>query len=301
MPSVEELVSVGIARLRASGSETPRLDAELLLAHVLGTDRSTIVAHPEAPVGNGSAVQYHEVVGRREAGEPVAYIHGTKEFRGLAFGTDPRALIPRPETELLVELTEKAVESRLLGAPRPPGTPPIRVVDVGTGTGAVAISLAVDLRRRKMLDDADIRGTDVSADAVQLARENAVAHAVADRVLFEAGDLLPPPATAAERWDVVVANLPYVRSDAIATLPRAIAFEPVAALDGGPDGLAIIGRLVDLMPDALASGGVALLEIGADQGAAIQALVAERLPGWRCEVHLDLGRRPRVAQIQWAP
>ena len=100
MPSVEELVSVGIARLRAAGSETPRLDAELLLAHVLGTDRTTIVAHPEAPVGNGSALQYHEVVGRREAGEPVAYIHGTKEFHGLAFGTDPRALIPQPETVL---------------------------------------------------------------------------------------------------------------------------------------------------------------------------------------------------------
>jgi release factor glutamine methyltransferase len=298
MPSVEELVSVGIARLRAAGSETPRLDAELLLAHVLGTDRTTIVAHPEAPVGNGSAVQYHEVVGRREAGEPVAYIHGTKEFHGLAFGTDPRALIPRPETEQLVELAETEIVGRLLGAPRPPGTPPIRILDVGTGSGAVAVALAVGLRRRRMLDEVEIHGTDISADAVQLSRENAVAHAVADRVPFEVADLLPPGDAAGERWDVLVANLPYVRSDAIESLPPATRFEPITALDGGPDGLAVIGRLLELLPEALAPEGVALLEIGADQGEAIQALVSARLPDWTCEVHLDLARRPRVARIR---
>jgi release factor glutamine methyltransferase len=160
------------------------------------------------------------------------------------------------------------------------------------------VSLAVGLRRRRMLEEVEIRGTDVSADAVQLARENAVAHAVADRVPFEVADLLPPGVAASERWDVVVANLPYIRSDAIASLPPATRFEPVAALDGGPDGLAVIGRLVGLLPEALAPDGVALLEIGADQGAAIQALVAELLPGWACEVHLDLARRPRIARIQ---
>ncbi len=300
MPSVEELVSVAIARLRAAGSETPRLDAELLLAHVLGTDRATIIAHPEAPVGNGTAVQFHEVVSRREGGEPVAYIHGMKEFRGLAFGTDPRALIPRPETEQLVELAEGEIVGRLLGAPRPPGTPPVRVLDIGTGTGAVAVALAVGLRRRRMLDEVEIQGVDISPDAVQLARENAVAHAVADRVPFEVADLLPPTAGSNARWDVIVANLPYVRSDAIATLPRATSFEPVGALDGGPDGLAEIGRLVERLPDVLASGGVALLEIGADQGAAIQTLVSGGLPGWEAHVHLDLARRPRVAEIRRA-
>ena len=298
MPTVEAIVSVAIARLRAAGSETPRLDAELLLAHVLGTDRTTIVAHPEAPVTDGTAQRFDEVVGRREAGEPVAYIHGTKEFRGLAFGTDSRALIPRPETEQLVELAETEIVKRLLGAPRPPGTPPIRILDVGTGTGAVAVSLAVDLRRRKMLDEVDIRGTDISADAVQLSRENAVAHAVADRVPFEAADLLPPSTPASERWDVLVANLPYIRTDALAGLPPATSFEPVTALDGGPDGLAVIARLVERLPDALAPSGVALLEIGADQGESIRTLIEDRLPGWSCEVHLDLARRPRVAEIR---
>jgi release factor glutamine methyltransferase len=296
--TVEALVSLAIARLRGGGSETPRLDAELLLAHVLGTDRTTIVAHPEAPVTDATAVRYDEVVRRREAGEPVAYIHGMKEFRGLAFGTDPRALIPRPETEQLVELAEAEVVARLLGSPRPPGTPPVRVLDVGTGTGAVAVSLAVSLRRRKMLDEVEIRGTDVSSDAVELARENAVAHAVADRVPFEVADLLPPTAGANERWDVIVANLPYIRTEALPSLPPATSFEPLAALDGGPDGLAVIGRLVDRLPDALASDGISLLEIGADHGVAIRELVAARLPGWTCDVELDLARKPRVARIR---
>ena len=297
MPTVEELVSVAIARLRASGSESARIDAELLLAHVLGTDRTTIVAHPEAQVGNATAVRFHEVVGRREAGEPVAYIHGTKEFRGLAFGTDPRALIPRPETEQLVELAEAELIGRLTGSPRPPGSPPIRVLDVGTGTGAIAVSLAVSLRRRHMLDEVAIRATDTSPDAIQLARENAVAHAVADVVLFEAADLLPLTEAATARWDLIVANLPYVPSAAIPDLPAPTSYEPVAALDGGPDGLAVIGRLLDKLPDALAEGGVALLEIGGDQGASMQALAAERLPGWSCEIRLDLARLPRIARL----
>ncbi|HEX8024773.1 MAG TPA: peptide chain release factor N(5)-glutamine methyltransferase [Candidatus Limnocylindrales bacterium] len=297
MPTVDELVSVGIARLRAAGDESPRLDAELLLAHVLGTDRTTIVAHPEAQVGNATAVRYHEVVGRREAGEPVAYIHGTKEFRGLAFGTDPRALIPRPETEQLVELAEAEVIGRLTSAPRPPGSPKLRVLDVGTGSGVIAVSLAVALRRRRMLDEVEVRATDVTADAVQLARENAVAHAVADVVLFEVADLLPETDTANARWDLVLANLPYIPTAAIPDLPRPTSFEPVNALDGGPDGLAVIGRLVDRLPDVLAEGGVVLLEIGGDQGPAMSALVAERLPGWRCEIRLDLARLPRIARI----
>jgi len=301
MPTVEELVSVGIARLQASGSDSARIDAELLLAHVLGTDRTTIVAHPEAQVGNATAQRYHEVVGRREAGEPVAYIHGTKEFRGLAFGTDSRALIPRPETELIVELAEGEIVGRLTGAPRSPGSPKLRVLDVGTGTGAIAVSIAVGLRRRKMLDEVEIRATDTSPDAVQLARENAVAHAVADVVLFEVADLLPATELANGRWDVVLANLPYVPTATIPDLPRATSFEPVRALDGGPDGLAVIGRLLDELPDALATGGVALLEIGGDQGAAMAALVAARLPGWVCEIRPDLAGLPRVARLVRAP
>ena len=298
MAQVRELLDIGIARLRESGSETARLDAELLLAHALDTDRTAILAHTDALVGDGAAARYGASLDRRAAGEPVAYIRGIKEFHGLAFGVDPRALIPRPETERLVALAELEIVRRLLGAPRPAGSPPVRVIDVGVGSGAVAVTLAVLLRRRRMLDEVALAATDVSEDALQLARENAVAHAVGDRIEFSAADLLPGSETTP--WDVVAANLPYVRSDAMATLPVAASFEPTTALDGGPDGLAVIRRLLDQLPAALAPGGVALLEIGGDQEAALRALAAERLPGWSCEVERDLGGLPRVAVIQRA-
>jgi release factor glutamine methyltransferase len=294
--TVRELLDVGVARLRDSGSETARLDAELLLGHALDVDRTGVIANWSAPVGDGAAARFRELLERRAAGEPVAYIRGVKEFRGLAFGVDDRALIPRPETERLVELAEVEIVRRLIAAPRPKGTPPIRVVDVGTGTGAVVVTLAVILRRRRMLDEVALTAIDVSADALQLAKENAVGHAIGDRIEFEVADLLPGDRTAA--WDVVVANLPYVRTDAIPDLPKAASFEPVLALDGGRDGLQVIGRLLDQLPGAIASGGAALLEIGGDQEAGIRDLAAERLPGWSIEIERDLGGLPRVAILR---
>jgi release factor glutamine methyltransferase len=294
--TVRELLDVGIAMLRGSGSETARLDAELLLAHALGTDRTAILAHTDALVGDGAAAGYRASLDRRAAGEPVAYIRGIKEFHGLAFGVDARALIPRPETERLVELAELEIVRRLLGAPRPPGSPPIRAIDVGVGSGAVAVTLAVLLRRRGMLDEVELAATDVSDDALQLAKENAVAHAVGDRIAFSTADLLPGYETA--RWDVVVANLPYVRTETLPNLPVATSFEPAMALDGGPDGLAVIGRLLDQLPEALAHDGAALLEIGGDQEHELRALLAERLTGWTLEVERDLGGLPRVAILR---
>ena len=118
---------MAVARLREAGSETARLDAELLLAYALDTDRTGVIAHTDAPVGDGAAARFEAALDRRVAGEPVAYIRGFKEFHGLAFGVDPRALIPRPETERLVELAELEIVRRLIGAPRPKGAPPIRV------------------------------------------------------------------------------------------------------------------------------------------------------------------------------
>jgi len=294
--TIQDLLTEAIDRLRASGSETPRLDAEVLLGAVLGIDRTAIIAQPNAPVGDGSAERFAASIARREAGEPVAYIRGMKEFRGLAFGVDARALIPRPETELLVELAEAEVVHRLTAVARPAGSPPLRLLDVGTGSGAVAIALGVALRRRRMLDEVEIVATDSSADAIELARENAVAHAVGDRVRFEVADLLPA-GTSSATWDLIAANLPYVRSDALRGLPTATTFEPAAALDGGPDGLVVIGRLLDRLPAALSPGGVALLEIGGDQEVDLLAAVASRLPDWACEVRRDLGGLPRVARI----
>ena len=296
MATVRELLDVGIARLRGSGSESARLDTELLLAFALETDRTTILAHPDAPVGDGAASRFEATLDRRAAGEPVAYIRGVKEFHGLAFGADGRALIPRPETERLVELAELEIVRRLSGAPRPAGSPPLRVLDVGVGSGAVAVTLAVLLRRRGMDADVQLVASDVSEDALQLARENAVAHAVGDRIDFRAADLIPGDEML--RWDIVAANLPYVRSDAVPELPKAASFEPVLALDGGPDGLRIIARLLDQLAGALERDGVALLEIGGDQGQAMRDVAAERLPDWSCEIEADLGGLPRVAVLR---
>lgn len=295
MTTVDALLREGTARLREAGSETPRLDAELLLGTVLGLDRTRVIAHADAPVGVGSAATYHALVERRVAGEPVAYIRGIKEFHGLAFSVDARALIPRPETELLVELAEGEVATRLTEAPRPRGSAPLRVVDVGTGSGPVAVALAVALRRRGMLGAASILATDISEDALGVAVENVVGHAVADSVKLQAADLLPPDGVL---YDLVLANLPYVRSDVVPMLPVATSFEPPVALDGGPDGLAVLRRLLALLPSRLSDDGVALLEIGADQEAAIVATVEELLPGWRCAVEKDLAGLPRVARIE---
>jgi release factor glutamine methyltransferase len=297
--TVAELLESGVARLRDAGSETPRLDAELLLGRAVGADRTAILAHAEAPVGADAAAAYEADLARRAKGEPVAYIRGFKEFYGLAFATDARALIPRPETEILVELALEDLVHRLTARPRPPGTRRVRVADVGVGAGTVAVSLAVALRRRGAAGEVEFFATDVSADALQLAKENAVGHGVADRMRFAVADLLPP--VVGEPFDLVVANLPYVRSDVVPFLPVAASFEPRDSLDGGADGLAIIGQLLTRLPDALAPDGEAFMEIGSDQAEDMRLRVATVLPGWWCRIEPDLADHPRVAHVARTP
>ncbi|HXG40099.1 MAG TPA: peptide chain release factor N(5)-glutamine methyltransferase, partial [Candidatus Limnocylindrales bacterium] len=273
MTTVGQLLRSGTERLRVAGRETPRLDAELILADALGVDRTTVLAHPEAAVGADAERVFESGIRRREAGEPVAYIRGIREFYGLAFAVDRRALIPRPETELLVELAEREVLDRLTAGPRPPGTPPLRVADVGTGCGAIAVALAVALRRRRADFDVEIVATESSPAALELARENAVGHGVADRIAFVVADLFPP---SLERpFALVLANLPYVRSAEIDDLPVSVrAFEPREALDGGPDGLGVIRAFLGRLPEVLEPGGRALFEIGEDQADAADEAVA---------------------------
>jgi release factor glutamine methyltransferase len=304
--SVGELLSGAATRLREAGSESARLDAEVLLADVLRTDRTRLIAHPETPIGDGVGERFEAAIARRATGEPVAYIRGIKEFFGLAFATDARALIPRPETERLVETGREAIMDRLAAAARRRGldpghvAAPIRLADVGTGSGAVAVALAVDLRRHGVIvgTDATILATDDSPDALELARENAAGHAAAEGMRFVEADLLPPvlPDDGAA-LDIVLANLPYVRTAAIDGLPVAASFEPRAALDGGDDGLDVMRRLLGLLPDVLAPDGVALLEIGADQGSAAPEAVAAALPGWAASVETDLAGLPRVLRV----
>jgi release factor glutamine methyltransferase len=232
--------------LGAAGVETPRLDSELLLAEATGRDRALLAAEPEAPIEPGAARVFAEMVRRRLRREPVAYIVGRKGFRELELSVDRRALIPRPETELLVDVTLE------LG--------PATVLDVGTGCGSVALAIASELPR------AEVAATDTSPEALELARENAARLGLADRVRFE-GASVPR-----RRFDLVVANLPYVREGEWERLePEITRFEPRAALVAGVDGLEAITALVDAGPacDAIA------LEVGEGQAAPVAELVRD--------------------------
>lgn len=296
--NVSALLASGTQRLRDSGSPSPRLDAELLLGYILRTDRGGLLAHPDTALGPGQVAQFEASVDRRAAGEPVAYIRGIKEFYGFAFAIDPRALIPRPETEMLVDIALARISGMLVAAPRPAGTPPLLIADVGTGSGAVAISLALESRRRRYEGHVRFVASDVDEQALALARENGAAHAAADLVEFAHADLVPP---SDRPYDLIAANLPYIPSDDVPKLPVAASFEPVGALDGGADGLSVIARLLAVLPDELAPRGVALLEIGSDQAERLTDMAARLLPGWPVSVHSDLNGQPRVAEIRHTP
>jgi release factor glutamine methyltransferase len=292
-----EAVAWGATRLRDAGSETARLDAEVLLADGLRVDRSTLAAHPEALLGATQAEAYVAAVERRAEGEPVAYIRGLKEFHGAAIIVDARVLIPRPETETLVDLAVERVRAALTSAPRPEGSRPYLVWDLGTGSGAIAIAIALELRRRRYADAVAYWLSDVSAEALAVATVNVVSHGLADLVTFAQGDLadvrpIPPPV------DLLVANLPYIPSRDIAGLPVAASFEPRQALDGGVDGLDLVRRLLPRLPLLLAPRGSALLEIGSDQAELIGRAVEGLLPGWHAHLHADLGGRPRVVAVE---
>lgn len=293
---IGELLRSATSQLRDSGSETARLDAELLLGHVLRVDRATLVASPEAVVSTPQGDAFAASVARRAKGEPVAYIRGLKEFYGLALTVDSRALIPRPETELLVDLALDRLRYMLTERPRPANSDPLLAWDIGTGSGAIAVAVAVKCRRRGYGPEVRIRATDISADALALATENAVAHGVADSIDLAVADLTDVPEL--KPADLLLANLPYIPTATVPTLPVAASFEPSLALDGGPDGLLPIKRLLGELDRAVAQGGEALLEIGSDQARGIQDAVGSQLPGWRVTIHDDLAGLPRVAELR---
>ena len=297
--SVGSLLRGATLRLRDAGSESARLDAELLLGHLLGVGRATLLAEPETTVGRGQQQAFEEFVERRARGEPVAYIRGLKEFYGIALTVDARALIPRPETELLVGLALERLAWLLTAAPRPAGSPPLQIWDVATGSGAICVALAVECRRRGYAADVRLLASDASAEALALAVENAVSHGVADLIVFAVADLTRPDGTDQPTpADVLVANLPYIPSDVVPQLPVAASFEPRRALDGGVDGLAVIRRLLDELPTAVRQGGVALVEFGADQEPLLLDAATSALPGWAMTIHPDLAGRPRVAELR---
>ena len=268
-------------------SESPALDAEVLLRTVLCRSRSALVAHPDAPLAPQQWQRLAGLLERRAAGEPVAYLTGTKEFMGLEFGVGPAVLIPRPDTECLVE--------RALALLPDDGRRRI-VADVGTGSGAIGISLAV---RRPTLR---VYALDNDPRVTSLAAANARRQGVAERVTVRCGDLLAPLPEAAA---VIVANLPYIRSGALPILAVSVRdYEPRTALDGGPDGLAVYRRLLAQLaakPELLRHPGHVLCECDPSQVDTLSALVRAALPGAVIEVVCDLAGRPRGVHARVPP
>lgn len=295
---VGDVLMAATTRLEVSGSETPRLDAELLLGHVLGVERTALIAHAEQVLSTAQLDRYDGLLARRVQGEPVAYIRGLKEFYGAVVAVDSRVLIPRPETETLVELALQRIRDDLTGAPHEADVEPYLVWDVGTGSGAMPIALGVELRRRRYGQAVRFYVTDVSEEALDVAKVNAVSHGLADLFTFVEADLTDAVPGPSRRVDLLIANLPYIPSATVPELPVAASFEPLGALDGGPDGLDVIRRLLPSLPDCVVRGGVALLEIGGDQADLMRAVAEEALPEWRCTIHPDLGGSPRVAQLE---
>jgi len=245
--SVAEALGSATDALRAAGADSPRLDAELFLAAATGLERARLAAHPEAGVDPPDARAFGAMVRRRVRREPVAYILGKKGFRRIELRCDGRALIPRPETELLVEVAVELEASTVL--------------DVGTGSGAIALAVADEL------PDAEVIAVDTSAAAIGLARENAAALGLGGRVRFELGALPAEP----RHFDLVLANLPYVREGDWATLQAEIRdYEPREALVSGEDGLGAIRGLLGARLDASAMA----LEVGEGQARGVGELVA---------------------------
>ena len=273
--------------LRAAGvGETPSLDAQVLLGQVTDANRAVTLAYPERALSAEQAARYAELIARRAAHEPVAYLTGHREFMGLDLLVDRRVLIPRPETELLVEAALADLAERLA---RTPQSPPL-VADIGVGSGAIPIALAVGEPRLPRL-----YGADISPEALALARENATRLGVAARITFLEGDLLAP---LPKPVDLLTANLPYVAPDD-PDVPRSVsAYEPALAVYGAGDGLDHIRRLLAQAPSSLRPGASLYLEFGYDQGAAIQRLALDAFPGANLRLGADYAGWDRYIAIR---
>lgn len=282
--TVQLCLDLAWVTLDSANIDSPHLDAEVLLMHVLGWTRAQLYTHPEYNLDAPTLAAFESLVARRAQGVPVAYLTGCKEFFGLPFKVNRRVLIPRPETELLVERalawgTQYAIRNTQLS-----------VADLGTGSGAIAVSLAAHLPH------ATVFAIDTSAGALAVATENVRAHGLAHRIRLLQGDLLTP---LSERVDLIVANLPYIPTAEISGLHGNIRdYEPVGALDGGEGGLGVIRRLIQQSPEKLLTDGAVMLEIGATQGAAATTLARQQFPTGSISVIRDYAGRDRVLEIQ---
>lgn len=250
------------------GIDSPRLTADLLLAHVLGLKRVQLYTDMDRPLHKDELAAYRGLVERRVAGMPTHYLLGEREFYGLPMKVDPRVLIPRPETEQLVEMALERLPEDASGP----------VLDLCTGSGCIAVALAAKRPNLKVI------ATDLSADALAVARENAERNGVAERVEFREGDLFAP--VAGQRFQLIVSNPPYVATAKIDGLMAEVRQEPRRALDGGADGLDLLRIIARQAPEHLVPGGDLLVEIGEEQGEQVKALF-EQAGLVECRVHED--------------
>jgi release factor glutamine methyltransferase len=276
--------------LTSRGSDSPRLDAEVLLASVRGCPRIALYTAFDVPVNDDERARFRSVVKRRGEGEPVAYLVGNKEFFSLSFAVSPAVLVPRPETEGLV------VRVLDLHPSAEPKGPRLRIVDVGTGSGAIAVTLAATLAKR--LQQAEFVATDISSAALSVARENAQRHGVADQIEFVECDLLDDPRVAGP-WDVIVSNPPYIREDEFDALPRDVRLhEPRTALVAGPTGVEVIARLVAAAAQKLAPGGWLVMEVGPATASAAEAIVVAESELVLEPTLKDMAGLPRIVQAR---
>ena len=271
--------------LAEKGSESPRLDTEVLLAHSLACKRIDLYTRHDEVVTEDSRLRFKALIRQRVEGCPVAYLVGRKEFYSVEFEVSRAVLIPRPDTETVVE------ECLKLAKPMAEPT----VLDIGTGSGCLAVAVA------KYCKQARVTAVDISAEALQVAARNAAKHGVAERIRFARGDLFAPLADG-EAFDFILSNPPYIPRDDIAGLaPGVRDFEPHMALDGGRDGLEMLGRLVTGAAARLKPSGYLIVEIGAPQEKPARARM-EAVPGFELAktVH-DSAGHPRVLRARWRP
>ncbi len=282
--SVATVLTTATQTLSAAGCDTPQLDAELLLAFTLNQSRTWLLTHPEKSLNNPQLEQFLSLVERRRQHEPVAYIVGQKGFFGLDFLVTPDVLIPRPETELLVE-TALEIASGWETDAKP------TIVDIGTGSGCIAVSLAKNLARGNFF------AIDVSARALAVAQKNAVAHGVSNRIEFLQGSLLSP---LPEPVDMIISNPPYVSRPELQAdniMPDVVQYEPNLALDGGESGLEIIEQLLIQAAAKLKPGGSLLVEIGYRQGDAVKKLARANFPAATVTIKQDLAGLDRLLVV----
>ena len=278
--TVQRIIDWTVEHLQKHGSDTPRLDTEILLAHARGCQRIELYTHFEDPLTDAERAVMRELVQRRANSEPVAYLVGHREFFGIEFAVTNDVLIPRPDTETLV------LEALALAKPHDG----CRVLDLGTGSGCIAISIALNC------EACHVTATDISNAALDVARQNAERHQVDDRIQFLPGDLFAA-LNSDQRFDIVASNPPYVTVAELETLqPDVRLHEPRLALDGGADGLDVIHKFIAQSPERLATNGYLLIEIAAEQADPVCDLLSANPAFVDVEVLKDLAGRSRVVK-----